>query len=168
MRNGKGLTELATPHRALLQFGEKGVGVIVKSLYIGAGQDQKRVGGAPVIKLWSAAIIGAMKITERESGLHAFSVINHALRTKKNIRYAVSADTASCKVRYRFRNSQKFQTWCDRKLYNLVEAVARRKLRRVVGRYKTCFKLEISYRCECRGSGDGRAPGICFRLVNNC
>jgi len=41
MGNGQGLTELASARRSLLHFGEKGVGVIVKSLHIGACQDQK-------------------------------------------------------------------------------------------------------------------------------
>src|SRR5580693_5334975 len=57
MRNRQRLTELAAPDGALFQFGEKGVGVIVKSFHIRAGQDQKRVGRAPVIELRSTAVI---------------------------------------------------------------------------------------------------------------
>src|SRR5580704_5186302 len=166
MRNGQGLTELTTPHRSLLQFGEKDVCVIVKSLHIRTGQDQKRVGGAAVVKLRSAAIIYTMKETDGQCWRCVFPVIKHTLCTQKNIRHAASASPVSCKVRYRFSNSQKLQTRCDGKLYDFVEAILRRKLRRMAGRHKTGLQLEIPDRSECGWSRDSRTAGICFWFIN--
>jgi len=82
------------------------------------------------------AIIGAMKVTDRQCWFSALPVVKHTLRTQKNIRHAVSAGPVSCKVRYRFSYNQKLQTRRDGKLYNFVEAVPRAKLRPMGCRYK--------------------------------
>ena len=102
MRNRQRLTKLAAKHRPLIQYCEKGVGVVVKSLNIGACKDEEGVGRTSVIELWSAAIIRTMEVARGQSRLRAFPVVKNRLRTEEDVANAVSRSPISCVVHYGF------------------------------------------------------------------
>ena len=168
MRNRQRLAKLAAKHRPLIQYCEKGVGVVVKSLNIGACKDEEGVGRTSVIELWSAPIIRTMEIAHGQRRLRAFPVVKNRLRTEEDVANAVSRSPISCVVHYGFSRHQKLQTWRDGKFYNFIKAVPRRKLGRIMRGDKTRFKLQIPHRRDRRGSGNGGASGICFGFFHNC
>src|SRR5260370_8820067 len=100
MRNRQRLTKLAAKHRPLIQYCEKGVGVVVKSLNIGACKDEEGVGRPSVIELWSAAIIRTMEIARGKRRLRAFPVVKNRFRTQEDDPNAVSRIPISCGVTY--------------------------------------------------------------------
>jgi hypothetical protein len=89
MRDRKCLSKLTSPHRPLAQFIKESVRVIVKSLNIGAAQDQKRIGRAPKIKFWRASIKHTMEVTDRHRRRRTFTVPHYCLCAQENVRHAV-------------------------------------------------------------------------------
>src|SRR5258708_19565511 len=100
MRNRQRLTKLAAKHRPLIQCCEKGVGVIVKSLNIGACKDEEGVGRTSVIELWSAAIIRTMEIAHGQRRIRAFPTLKNRFRTQEDVANAVSPTPLTCVAHY--------------------------------------------------------------------
>src|SRR5260370_16305662 len=86
-----------------------------------------------------------MEIAHGQSRLRAFPVVKNRLRTEEDVANAVSRSPISCVVHYGFSRHQKLQAWRDGKFYDFVKTVSRRKLGRILRRYKTGFKLQIPY-----------------------
>ena len=119
-----------------------------------------QVGSGSRVFVWVALF--RFRTHQKLDSYRAFPVAKNRLRTQEDVANAVSRSPISCVVHYGFSRHQKLQAWRDGKFYDFVKTVSRRKLGRILRRYKTCFKLQIPHRRDRRGSGNGGAPGICF------
>src|SRR5258705_9565956 len=85
MRNRQRLAKLAAKHRPLIQYCEKGVGVVVKSLNIGAYNYEEGIGWTSVIELCSGPIIRTMEIAHDQRRIRAFPMLKNRLRTHQDL-----------------------------------------------------------------------------------
>src|SRR5258708_32437072 len=77
-----------------------------------------------------------MEIAHGQRRIRAFPVVKNRLRTEEDVANAVSRSPISCVVHYGFSRHQKLQAWRDGKFYDFVKTVSRRKLGRILRRYK--------------------------------
>src|SRR3954452_3998535 len=72
-------------------FVEECVGVVVEAFHVGAGQQQKRIAGAPNIEIGYAVVIDAAIIARGNRGFDAFTAQRHSLYSEEYLRSTVAA-----------------------------------------------------------------------------
>src|SRR4029077_8508916 len=156
MRNGEALPKLGSADCSFGQFVEHGVGVVVKSLNLRAGQEQSGICGTAEIELGRAAIVCAMEIANRECRPGTLAGTEHGLRSQKYFGDTVCALPGHTVVDYRLAGGQELQSAMNGKFHHFVECEARRKLRRMACGAHARLKLQIPRRCKRRRSGNRR------------
>src|SRR6266404_3259155 len=152
MRNGEALAKLGSAHRSFGQFVEHGVGVVVKSLQLRAGQEQNRVFGAAEIEFRRAAIVRAMEVTDRQRWFRFLAGADNRLPSQKYFGDTVCTLPGHTVVDHRLAGGQKLQSWMNGKFDHFVRRETGGKLGRMAGDVHARFKLQIACRCKRRWS----------------
>src|SRR6266446_9930626 len=162
MRNGEALAKLGPAHRSFGLFVEHGVGVVVKSLQLRAGQEQNRVFGAAEIEFRRAAIVRAMEVTDRQRWFRFLAGADNRLRSQKYFGDTVCTLPGHTVVDHRLAGGQKLQSWMNGKFDHFVRRETGGKFGGMVRGAQARFKLQVTRRCERGWSRNRGTPWVCF------
>src|SRR4029077_17520385 len=167
MRNGEALTKLGSANRSFGQFVEHGVGVVVKSLNLRAGQEQNGICGTAEVEFGRAAIVCAMEITDRECRLGPLPRTDHGLRSQKYFCDTVCALPGHTVVDDRLAGGQKLQSWMNGEFDHFVRREARGKFGGMIRGAQARFKLQIAHRRKGCRSGNRGTSWVCLWFLTH-
>jgi len=127
--NGQALAKLRAADLGVNEFVEYGVRVVVKTLYVGAGQEQEGIGRTAKIEFGRATVISAMEIAHGYRGRRALALVYDRLSANKYFGRAVCGVAGYGVVDPGLGGSQQFQAGRDGKLDDFVKGKAGRELR---------------------------------------
>jgi len=161
----EGLAELEPAHGAFKLFVEDGIGVVMKSLHVGAGVEDRGVQRAANVEFGRAAVVDAAGIAGGKGGFCTLAMQQHELRAEEHLRDAIGRNAVYRVVNGGLGRLDEFDAARDGELYNFVEFVAGGKFGRVCGAKRAGFKLQIADGRKRGGIANGGAGGIGFGLV---
>jgi hypothetical protein len=159
------LSELEPVHSAFEYFVENGVGIVVKTLPIRAGIENRGVSRAADSRFGRAAVVDAAGIARGNRGLRAFATHPHDLRSEKNL-----PDAIRRRLVYRIVNSglgglDELEAPRNGEFTHFVVFDAGGEFGRVGGAECARLKLPVADRRKRGGIRHGGTGGIRFRLV---
>ena len=124
MGNRKRLTELEPVYRNLDDLVENGICVVVKSLYVSARIEHRRISRAAEVQFGRTAVISAAGIADCQSRLRTLAWQEHRLRAEEHLRRSIGFNSHGCVMDEWLRRLDELQALRNRKFNNFVPFVA--------------------------------------------
>src|ERR1700739_806833 len=120
-----------TEGRILNDFIEEQISIVVKALYIGAGENEKVVRGAADIEIGRVSAINLAEIADGDGGLGSLAVMDNSLNSKGHASRFVGQLTLYPGMRIWLCADHQFHPRCNRQIQDFVDARLRRQAGRV-------------------------------------